>query len=479
MSAEGTSNGASSSQDAGPSTTASTSRSPPTSPKAKGGSHSDSSSSAAAAAGPSSPPKQTLAAAAAILSPQLGSEGTPRSSMDLGERTRELENELAVVKQEKDVLGNQYRTLLGKLTAMRQSLGDKLREDAEELDRRENTINTLSTDNATLQSTIETLQTELASSSQEASNLNDQLAQLRSQSDSSSSDVLTKDSELRQATSELETQLKLAATSLSEFKLRAANAEARLSELSNDATRSTTLEKEMKEKNLLISKLRHDAVVNNEHLTEALRRLRKNTSDNNVDRRLVNNILISFLSTSRADSKRFEMLNLLSTILGWDDREREKAGLQRTDPKAGGKGKAQANKPGVARKDSQGREERSAEEEAAMNESFSNLFVEFLLKEASQGQPTRPDHESGRDSPLSPMRSPSFAGSMHYGPSPSLPASSPPATGASTPYASRSRTFSSSSIGSTGSPPKPALGLPVAGGRKGSYNLQSALQGDR
>jgi hypothetical protein len=109
-------------------------------------------------------------------------------------------------------------------------------------------------------------------------------------------------------------------------------------------------------------------VVNNEHLTEALRRLRKNTSDNNVDRRLVNNILISFLSTSRADSKRFEMLNLLSTILGWDDREREKAGLQRTDPKAGGKGKAQANKPGIARKDSQGREERSAEEEAAMNE---------------------------------------------------------------------------------------------------------------
>jgi hypothetical protein len=109
-------------------------------------------------------------------------------------------------------------------------------------------------------------------------------------------------------------------------------------------------------------------VVNNEHLTEALRRLRKNTSDNNVDRRLVNNILISFLSTSRADSKRFEMLNLLSTILGWDDREREKAGLQRTDPKAGGKGKAQANKPGVVRKDSQGREERSAEEEAAMNE---------------------------------------------------------------------------------------------------------------
>lgn len=41
-----------------------------------------------------------------------------------------LEQELAVVRQEKEVLANQYRTLLGKLTAMRSSLGEKLREDA-------------------------------------------------------------------------------------------------------------------------------------------------------------------------------------------------------------------------------------------------------------------------------------------------------------------------------------------------------------
>lgn len=110
-------------------------------------------------------------------------------------------------------------------------------------------------------------------------------------------------------------------------------------------------------------------MVNNEHLTEALRRLRKNSSDNNVDRRLVTNILLSFLTTRRADSKRFEMLSLLSTILSWDDTEREKAGLQRVgatglSSKGGqekGKGKSRQN-------------ERSAEEEAAMNEvSLSDL----------------------------------------------------------------------------------------------------------
>lgn len=68
----------------------------------------------------------------------------------------------------------------------------------------------------------------------------------------------------------------------------------------------------------------------NEHLIEALRRLRKSSSDTNVDRRLVTNVLLSFLSTPRADPKRFEMLGLLGTILGWGDAEREKAGLIRS-----------------------------------------------------------------------------------------------------------------------------------------------------
>ena len=62
---------------------------------------------------------------------------------------------------------------------------------------------------------------------------------------------------------------------------------------------------------------------------EALRRLRRSSTDTNVDRRLVTNVLLSFLNTPRADSKRFEMLTLLASILQWSDDEREKAGLQR------------------------------------------------------------------------------------------------------------------------------------------------------
>jgi hypothetical protein len=79
------------------------------------------------------------------------------------------------------------------------------------------------------------------------------------------------------------------------------------------------------------------AVIINEHLNEALRRLRRQASDKDsaVDRRLVTNILLSFLNAPRGDSKRFEMLKILSDILHWGDNERERAGLQRTGTGAG------------------------------------------------------------------------------------------------------------------------------------------------
>lgn len=60
-------------------------------------------------------------------SPQTSS---PRTSLDDTSRIAQLEHDLATTRGEKDALGNQYRSLLAKLSGMRQSLGDKLREDA-------------------------------------------------------------------------------------------------------------------------------------------------------------------------------------------------------------------------------------------------------------------------------------------------------------------------------------------------------------
>ncbi|RSH85847.1 uncharacterized protein EHS24_004027 [Apiotrichum porosum] len=475
------------------------------------------------------------------LSPRASAE-LPTSLPRLSSSPAGLEAELERTRAEKDHLSNQYRTLLGKLTAMRNSLGEKLKEDAEELDRRETVITTLTAENTALQESMATLRSELENGGAESAALSAQLHQLRSQSDSSSSDVLSltremrelrgemerlraereewqaeaerererresmeeevraterreregkahwdkaedeleaereraanlqevlsefqqaKDSELRQATAELEGQLKMAVGQLSEFKLRAANAESSLSSVSSDASKCKALERDLRDKNAIIAKLRHD---------EALRRLRKNTSDNNVDRRLVTNILLSFLTTSRADSKRFEMLSLLSTILSWDDGERERAGLQRG-----------AKRPAAPRRKSSGRPERTADEESAMNESFSNLFVEFLLKEASHGQPD--PHQILHGEPAN-ARSP---------PPSSYPSSltmSPPTSGAATPPQAEflvQRVWGYGfGLGYPGASPTPGGGdgstasldgmvRGIGIGRKQSFGLQEAL----
>lgn len=55
---------------------------------------------------------------------------------DSGDRIAELEAELDRVTNEKDTLESQYRGLLGKLTNMRNTLGDKLRQDAVRLQSR-------------------------------------------------------------------------------------------------------------------------------------------------------------------------------------------------------------------------------------------------------------------------------------------------------------------------------------------------------
>lgn len=50
---------------------------------------------------------------------------------------------------------------------------------------------------------------------------------------------------------------------------------------------------------------------------EALRRLRRNSSETNVDRRLVTNILLQFLTTPRADAKRYVNTPIFLQYIMW------------------------------------------------------------------------------------------------------------------------------------------------------------------
>ncbi|KAJ3564779.1 hypothetical protein NP233_g8067 [Leucocoprinus birnbaumii] len=415
--------------------------------------------------------------------PQLKSDVVPEDNHDDDDVVEDedpqavierLREELEQTREEKENLASQHQTLLSKVSNIRNTLGAKLKQDAEELDRQEQLISQLTSERSDLSSTLSLLQSELTTTSTELSSLQSKYDSLRAKMSVNTQETMhserqvrdlqnqleetkldrdewvrrceeekvvseeargeceslrrevevlrgereglegelererekarnlgvvlqdfqaAKDHELRQAVKDYESQLLQATQSLAEFKSRALNAE------------------NLKEKNLLIGKLRHEAVIMNEHLIEALRRLRRSSTEtkSSVDGRLVTNILLQFLTTPRTDTKRFEMLALLGSILGWGEEEREKAGLQRAGAHAvsyqrsnggsgtGGWGGGGGKSPELEKTDE--------------TESFSRLWVEFLLKEANAGdgvqQPPLTPSTTASSLPGSPVLSPS------------------------------------------------------------------------
>ena len=57
-----------------------------------------------------------------------------------------------------------------------------------------------------------------------------------------------------------------------------------LDSMKQELERALPFEREVKEKNLLIGKLRHEAVILNDHLTKALRYLRKGKPQDTIDK---------------------------------------------------------------------------------------------------------------------------------------------------------------------------------------------------
>ncbi|KAJ5129216.1 uncharacterized protein N7515_005255 [Penicillium bovifimosum] len=140
---------------------------------------------------------------------------------------------------------------------------------------------------------------------------------------------LARKQELRELVESSDAQLEDLRRSLREAQKQAADAENGLRSAQEEIERVRPFEKEVKEKNLLIGKLRHEAVTLNDHLTKALRFLKKGKPEDNVDRHIVTNHLLHFLALDRSDPKKFQILQLIAALLGWNDEQREQAGLAR------------------------------------------------------------------------------------------------------------------------------------------------------
>jgi hypothetical protein len=201
-----------------------------------------------------------------------------------------------------------------------------------------------------------------------------------------------KELEIKSAVERMEHQLETAKTSLAEYQERATVAK---------------YEQEIKEKNLLIGKLRHEAIILNEHLVEAMKRIKEGVSDTSVDRyvhiyslfqllccqchcnqlthcmcrQLITNLFVGFLVAPRGDRKRYDILNVIASVLQLSDEQKAQIGLIRPGsgrPSAGHTPSPQgwmSPTGGIGEEDDK--------------ESFTDAWISFLLKEANRGTGSR------------------------------------------------------------------------------------------
>lgn len=135
--------------------------------------------------------------------------------------------------------------------------------------------------------------------------------------------------ELREMVETSESQVAELKKLVQEAEEKAAKAETELEGLTRELERTVPFEREVKEKNLLIGKLRHEAIVLNDHLTKALKYIKKMKPEEMIDRQIVTNHFIHFLSLDRSDPRKFQILQVIAGLLDWTEEQREKAGLAR------------------------------------------------------------------------------------------------------------------------------------------------------
>ncbi|KAI9267952.1 hypothetical protein BDA99DRAFT_435741 [Phascolomyces articulosus] len=205
----------------------------------------------------------------------------------------------------------------------------------------------------------------------------------------------SKDSEVRAAVEHIQRQLDITKKSCAEYQERARAAESSLEQYQQDVAKTQRYEQEIKEKNLLIGKLRHEAIILNEHLIEAMRRLKEESNDSNVDRQLIANLIIGFLVAPRGDQKRFEILKIIASVLQMSDEQKEHIGLIRPNKNSQSSFSPNSSPPGWAAA-------RQQQQNNDTQQSFTDAWISFLLKESNTFHPSKDNKDKSMPVPTSP-----------------------------------------------------------------------------
>ncbi|KAJ3308792.1 hypothetical protein HDU76_003809 [Blyttiomyces sp. JEL0837] len=344
--------------------------------------------------------------------------------LEKNEAINQAREELQRVASERDRLSNDYSLLLERLSAIKNTLAPKLQEEKEEsnrlraeVDSLNQTVSNLKEERALLKTQIAALTNDGASLRDRTSQSSTELERLQQQWESACKEIESLQAENDKLSRKLtalqhhlaeseeavtQETLKLEAT-LNEYKTRVLTLERdqesweAMAIEARDACRvaeeraleaKEDLEAARNELDVVLRAKERDAVslanlqsvlqefqafISLEtYLSEAIRRAA--AADNQVDRRLISNLIVQFLSTNRGDSKRFEMLQVIASVLRLSDEDKVKIGLLR---KVGPS--AQAGSPLTP-----------------ANESFTDLWITFLMREANAGKNQPSDTQSSK-----------------------------------------------------------------------------------
>ena len=153
-----------------------------------------------------------------------------------------------------------------------------------------------------------------------------------------------------------ETQIKI-----KEFEIRATTAEHELANTKASFEKMENLELELKLKVQMIGTLKHDIAELQSHLSEALQKLKASGATGDaVDRSVISNLLVQFLSCKNDDKRAREILKVISSFLRLSKDDQAKIGLTENQADT-------ANSP---------------DGKTSSDASFTDMWITFLYKEA-------------------------------------------------------------------------------------------------
>ena len=274
-----------------------------------------------------------------------------RLNLTLIKTKRELQEKTSLAEDEKYMLENNNSKLSRKLQNLRSEF-DTLVLLKNEAEMQTKTLNDTLDD---LSEQVETRKAEVESLKVIETLMTEKLAEKEGELNRSRKEHESTLHKLKEELEEIKASKQILSESLQLSEQKSSSLEQELKKIPN-------LESEINNKQLIVGKLRHEAVILNEHLTKALTMLKQQLSSlrNAVDRELISNLFISFLQFPRGDTKKFETLQLISALLEWDQEQRVNAGLSHR----------------TSSTSNQGNEERP-------RQSFVSLWTDFLEREST------------------------------------------------------------------------------------------------